>query len=328
MSVINTRFRRGFTLIELLVVIAIIAILIALLLPAVQQAREAARRSQCKNNLKQIGLALHNYHDNHGTFPPRNIYSLDKNHSWMTMILPFVEQAPLYSKYDFSEPMMDQRFDQATAATGIIGTRLPVFECPSDIDDGGVFYIAGTLGIAPTSYAGIVTGGGSTDDRKEDLLSGIFPEDGPTRIRDCTDGTSNTIAVGEAVKTSVTGATGCNGCMTSFRTGVNTFVRGWGFGYHYQGWNSQTGANPRPSSCPSPSSHWCSTNTQGSYLWEPVIHGLYGINGNWPGSHSHHIGGAQMLMGDGAVRFLSENMNFTTWQNLCATHDGNVVGEF
>ncbi|MFG0295400.1 MAG: DUF1559 domain-containing protein, partial [Maioricimonas sp. JB045] len=109
----HTSRRRGFTLIELLVVIAIIAILVALLLPAVQQAREAARRSQCKNNLKQIGLALHNYHDTHGSFPPgyiaRYVSATDPasaetgpGFAWGTMILPFLDQSPTYNQLNFS----------------------------------------------------------------------------------------------------------------------------------------------------------------------------------------------------------------------------------
>jgi len=134
--------RRGFTLIELLVVIAIIAILIALLLPAVQQAREAARRSTCKNNLKQIGLALHNYHDTHRVFPPgcisRSIRSGgqdvwedaasltatgNQGTSWMLMILPYADQAPLYNQWNFSTNVMGNR---AQAENDI-----PGFYCPS-----------------------------------------------------------------------------------------------------------------------------------------------------------------------------------------------------
>src|SRR3546814_780854 len=104
---------KGFTLIELLVVIAIIAVLVALLLPAVQQAREAARRSQCKNNLKQIGLALHNYHDTHRVFPPgqmswfgSDLFPLNAGAriSWMQQILPFIDQAPLYNSFNWKVP--------------------------------------------------------------------------------------------------------------------------------------------------------------------------------------------------------------------------------
>src|SRR6476661_8060061 len=119
--------RRGFTLIELLVVIAIIAVLVALLLPAVQQAREAARRSQCKNNLKQIGLALHNYHDVNGCFPPA--YIADENgkpmHSWRVLILPYLDQAALHTEYNFSEPW------DGPNNSRLLARRPAVYACPS-----------------------------------------------------------------------------------------------------------------------------------------------------------------------------------------------------
>jgi prepilin-type N-terminal cleavage/methylation domain-containing protein len=114
MRITSSEHRRGFTLIELLVVIAIIAVLIVLLLPAVQQAREAARRSSCKNNLKQIGLALHNYHETQGVFPPGYItadvtapQNASPGFAWSLMLLPFLDQSPLYKHFDFSEPADD-----------------------------------------------------------------------------------------------------------------------------------------------------------------------------------------------------------------------------
>lgn len=322
------RIRKAFTLIELLVVIAIIAVLIALLLPAVQQAREAARRSQCRNQLKQVGLALHNYHDTHRAFPPRNIYTANLNHSWMTMILPFVDQAPLYSKYNFSLPMFNQRFTQTSATPGVIGTRLPIFECPTDVDPSTMPYLVGTLGIAPTNYAGIATGGPNGDDKPIDRLSGIFTAFGKIQIRDCTDGLSNIIFVAEVTKSSVTGSNNCNGCKTGFVQDPEGFTRGWGFGYHFDTWNPAPGRNSRPAGCPSTTDTWCSRPSNGGYIWEPVVFGGFGLNGNWPGANSRHSGGAQVLLGDGSVRFLSESLNFTTWQNLCARARGEVIGEF
>src|SRR6185436_9747421 len=119
--------RTGFTLIELLVVIAIIAILIALLLPAVQQAREAARRTQCRNNLKQLGLALHNYHDAKNRFPQAVIWGtwngqswLPNHHTWLTMLLPYLDQAPLYNQVNFQAPAWPQTFT---------ATQLPALRC-------------------------------------------------------------------------------------------------------------------------------------------------------------------------------------------------------
>src|SRR6516162_2040974 len=131
MSWINKSVRRlGFTLIELLVVIAIIAVLVALLLPAVQQAREAARRSQCKNNLKQLGLAMHNYHDLYKDFPMGGWISGSKDvGSYMVRILPYVDQAPLYSLINFSINVDSQILPNGQA---LATTIIPLYQCPSD----------------------------------------------------------------------------------------------------------------------------------------------------------------------------------------------------
>lgn len=131
--------RAGFTLLELIVVIIIIAILVAFFLPATRRARPAARRAHCKNNLKNIGLALHNYHDVYGTFPPP--YTVDENgrklHSWRTLILPFIDQTPLYEKIDLSKPWDDPVNAEAYA------TRLDVYQCPSpELPAGHTTYLA------------------------------------------------------------------------------------------------------------------------------------------------------------------------------------------
>jgi prepilin-type N-terminal cleavage/methylation domain-containing protein/prepilin-type processing-associated H-X9-DG protein len=135
MTVCTTRSPRGFTLIELLVVIAIIAILISLLLPAVQQAREAARRTQCRNNLKQIGIALHNYHDVYNAFPPGNITmgrccSVPSLINWAISILPYIDQANLQNTYDFNKSNEDP------ANLKVVQQPLPLYNCPSDINAG------------------------------------------------------------------------------------------------------------------------------------------------------------------------------------------------
>src|ERR1700761_1333999 len=121
--------RRGFTLIELLVVIAIIAVLIALLLPAVQQAREAARRTQCKNNFKQWGLAMQNYHDVIGSFPIGATANL--RHTWVGSLWPYIDQAPLYNKYNWSDHFYNPPNCVQNAMTGVIAQQVSIYYCPS-----------------------------------------------------------------------------------------------------------------------------------------------------------------------------------------------------
>jgi prepilin-type processing-associated H-X9-DG protein len=152
-------------------------VLAALLLPAVQQAREAARRSQCKNNLKQIGLALHNYHEAYGCLPPA--YLADESgkpmHSWRVLILPFLDASPLYNQYDFSEPW------DGPNNSRLLPRMPPVYACPSH---------PGT-GSYTTNYAGVFGD------------NCVFRSEGPTSFADIPDGTSNTIMVGEAAKANI-----------------------------------------------------------------------------------------------------------------------------
>ena len=187
--------RSGFTLIELLVVIAIIAILVALLLPAVQQAREAARRSSCKNNLKQIGLAMHNYHDVHSALP-YGFYSFEgdpnfsrNRDSWFQRLLPFVEQAALYDQYERSTG--PQVWSDAEAAR----TRIATYLCPSNPEyayttSGMGAYFRGNYG----ANSGSINGQGTTTSS-----NGLFFRNSRIRFADITDGTTNTILVGEGV---------------------------------------------------------------------------------------------------------------------------------
>ena len=129
MSVFPRKRSRGFTLIELLVVIAIIAILVALLLPAVQQAREAARRNSCKNNLKQLGLAMHNYHDTHKVFPYASTYGINSRHTWVEFIFPFVEQSALYDQINFNE----QNNNAASGNKALFENKFfPFLQCPTN----------------------------------------------------------------------------------------------------------------------------------------------------------------------------------------------------
>jgi prepilin-type N-terminal cleavage/methylation domain-containing protein/prepilin-type processing-associated H-X9-DG protein len=196
--------RRGFTLIELLVVIAIIAVLIALLLPAVQAAREAARRAQCVNNLKQMGLALHNYHDAMSVFPPGYIAAgpyidgetdVSPGWSWASMILPQLDQSPLYSSINFWLPVA------APANTTGAQTSVNVFLCPSDQIPGRTYTVTDGFGnkvvtVAPSSYSDC-TGSDAADVatglNNDGLGNGLFFRNSNIRFASVIDGTSQTV---------------------------------------------------------------------------------------------------------------------------------------
>jgi prepilin-type N-terminal cleavage/methylation domain-containing protein/prepilin-type processing-associated H-X9-DG protein len=193
--------RRAFTLIELLVVIAIIAILLGLLLPAVQKVREAAARTQCNNNLKQIGLGLHHYHDSNLALPPGYLATqayvdgatdTAPGWGWAAHVLPYVEQAPLFRQIDFTRPV--------TASPAAAGTMLKVYVCPSDLVPPDAFpvpdaYGAPVMTAAPASYAACV--GGDESGTADPTGKGVFYRNSKTRLTDISDGTSQTILVGE-----------------------------------------------------------------------------------------------------------------------------------
>ncbi len=222
--------RTAFTLIELLVVIAIIAVLIGLLLPAIQKVREAAARSTCQNNLKQMGLALHNYHDANMMFPPgysangpfvNGITDTTPGWGWGAYILPYIEQTPLYNQLDFTQPV--QNFTQ-------IQTVVKTYICPSDLIGSGVFTVtdgnwnpicqaaatsyAGTCGGNYTSSAGTVTTVSTTTGMNDTGVgNGVLYRNSTVTITAISDGTSNTVMVQERCFANVQGtwAGGING---------------------------------------------------------------------------------------------------------------------
>ena len=324
--------RKGFTLIELLVVIAIIAILIALLLPAVQQAREAARRTQCKNNLKQIGLALHNYHDVYGTLPPgrtRNTYSgitsawYTGNIAWLPRILAQIDQAPLMNTIDWNLGQGTSGTDghggvNDTNPTGARRQIIPAFRCPSDPGTGGVPWTtpsgqkvtgqAPNAGYASGNYVGSV---GRTT-RLNANPPGIFGQNTRTKFRDITDGTSNVLAVSEVVIGfyRVSGNDGGNNtaCTGTSKDTDNRRQAGysWFYAYFPQAafFNTFVGPNSKEFDC-----------GQNSDRVDQA-------------ARSMHVGGVQAVLCDGAVRFISENVDLTTWNNLGNKADGNTIGEF
>tara|TARA_R110002095_G_scaffold80197_1_gene68874 strand:+ start:1360 stop:2229 length:870 start_codon:yes stop_codon:yes gene_type:complete len=282
--------KRGFTLIELLVVIAIIAILIALLLPAVQQAREAARRSQCKNNLKQVGLALHNYHDTHKIFPygyTTKDYGVavapatDANNSdlrlgWSMFLLPYVDQTNLYNFLGSNGAFDAPRWYLQPALLSDPGAKsiVPVFICPSDRMEG----LNSDLGnYGKSNYKGV---------GYHDTTAYIFgQESNRTRMRDIADGTSNTFIVGEAT-------------TNGFRLGalwIGTYSTG------------DTAIVMRTTAD------------------DPALL----INGTSSSAFSSaHEGGAHFLFADGKVQFISENIDGSLYTWLGQKEDEQVLGEW
>jgi len=340
------RRRRAFTLIELLVVIAIIAVLVALLLPAVQQAREAARRSQCKNNLKQTGLALHNYHDTYNNFPNGNVASRDANGnggwgiSWYIRILPYLDQAPVYNRINFSgvHPGWSCCGDATGQANGdvIRGIRFPTTVCPSsslsDLRDSGGGntehpHYYGIMGAtdgngftnAPNRTANCCGCCGNQAATGTVTAGGMLGPLTSRKIRDVTDGTTNCIIVGESSDFVLNAA---GGPKTADVQGVHgmlmgspnlTSVEGAPGGTFERQFNLTTVRY-------SPNAPAINNNT----AW-PGIDDNFGIN---KPLNSPHTGGIHVLLCDGAVRFVSDNINMFTLRCLCTRDDGNQTGEF
>lgn len=303
----TTRGRqRGFTLIELLVVIAIIAVLIALLLPAVQQAREAARRTQCKNNLKQLGLALHNYHDTFNTLPPGAIQVFGGNNqneaTWISMILPHIDQAPLYNRANFSSCF------GCVAAPGnpsyeIASPNITSMVCPSDVD------VDLALGIYRrgnyVANSGIGALRSVADPNDPTRTAGPFTMNSKTNMKNFIDGVSNTVLVAELLR--VPG--------NDFR-GVMHYPEGSLY-QHDQTPNSSVPDQFRTAFCISVTRAPC-TGTYTAWNNRAII----------IAARSLHVGGVQVLMGDGSVRFVSNNIHRPTWLAIGTPGGSETLGEF
>jgi prepilin-type N-terminal cleavage/methylation domain-containing protein/prepilin-type processing-associated H-X9-DG protein len=349
---------RGFTLIELLVVIAIIAILIALLLPAVQQAREAARRTQCKNNLKQLGLALHNYHDTHDTFVSNGVAGTSEvtgrgrfNQAWLSwsglsMLLPYIDQAPIYANIDFNLRWDRGVNDNKEAARA----RITPFVCPSDPGANTTY----TGRLAPTSYT--ISAGPASNWSMRTNNPGFATLWKGSKVRDITDGTSNTIACAEAQIGLNTGrwdpsitprsrwhrVTGAGrlqrGGGTNNRVWRNTQAHMDAINTYYDnclarydagsGWNGASDEQGR---------HWAG----GRVYWGPWSTTLVGPNAGPSCDNdnsvtdmsikepsSYHTGGVQVLLADGSVRFVSENIDQGTWIAAGSIRGNETMGEW
>ena len=329
------RVRRGFTLIELLVAIAIIAVLIALLLPAVQAAREAARRAQCVNNLKQIGLALHNYHSAINAFPPPKIFSGScgnganggtgavLNTTGFTLLLNYVEQTALYNAYNFSQVSSASAWLGANTKpqgtplvnTTVVGALVSTYACPSDqpppvVDTGAVnqFDLYSRSQARRSNYlfcTALYTdydcpAGGNLPNP---ALQGAFYTDISTTMSDFRDGTSNTCMVGEARQIGLFDAFG-----PYWGSGCHTASHGRGFSVTVDA--SAPDYLPNAPSGPATGTAPGTNPLRLSYAWA---------------FSSHHPGGVNMLFGDGSVKFIKNNIAMPTWAALHTIKGGEVI---
>ncbi|WP_437222901.1 DUF1559 domain-containing protein [Planctomicrobium sp. SH661] len=312
----NSRMLRksGFTLIELLVVIAIIAVLIALLLPAVQQAREAARRSQCKNNLKQLGLGFHNYMDTHNVLPPGYIQlPNDESNSewtWVAALLPFIDQAAMFNKLDYNIPSGWTSSDPSNPQYKnfiITSTFLPVMTCPSDYTSTAIAYdqmargnYGASNGVGNLKYIGLYSGNSWVNRAG----AGPFEVNSRTGARDFTDGMSNSILAGELRKSTD------NDLRAVMHYPEGPFI-------HFDNNPNSNTPDLARDSCVSIPGVPCQTNFTGYFNRDMNL-----------SSRSLHTGGVHALMADGSCRFFSNNIANETWRNLGVHNDGNILGDF
>ena len=329
----HSKSRHGFTLVELLVVIAIIGILIALLLPAVQAAREAARRSQCANNLKQIGLALHNYHDTFRSFPigvccGNRVHSncLRTGVNWKTTILAFLEQQSLFDKLDFETGMFASGWTGNTVLRNLV---LPAYICPSskwdplrDSDRGA----STTQEAMRHEYVGIAgaypdPAGRGSDTCRQGLRgwvcrNGLLPVNENKAMRHARDGTSNTLIISEQ-SGQIMAPTGtaqypisanyCGGWAGTDTTVRANTIPSTSENLYYVGLTTVRWAPNAPRAV--------ATSSDYSYMANTVL-------------NSFHPGVVQVVLADGSVRALSDTVEMDTLRRLCSADDGLPLGEF
>jgi len=327
--------RRGFTLIELLVVIAIIAILIALLLPAVQAAREAARRAQCVNNLKQVGIAMHNYHDVAGSLPPGHRASIAG--TWQTFILPFMEGNSLYNAYNSygsyllsdnitKNPNGDLRYGGVSHTT-VTCRRVASLTCPSDspatytgafpltyhnyvvnFGSGGVYQQLTTASVGGTFFSNAYPPGNWSGAPFSDSDLSFYPSRHATyNFATITDGLSNTLMASETVQ-------GTGGDLRGFTW--------WGEAATFETWLAPNSPLPDVQE----TSGYCAAVYPAIKLPNPPCIGPYTTNqGTTYAARSRHPGGVDTLFCDGSVKFIKNTINLITYRGLSTSQGGEVI---
>ena len=338
---------RGFTLIELLVVVAIIAILVSLLLPAVQAAREAARMAICKNNLKQIALALHNYHDTHSCLPTQQVrcftdecygpyaripfgHQLWKGFGAYVQLLSFVDQGAIYDRWDWSNDYLSSTNEELS------GLSISLFVCPTDIQIAN-----GTPGV---NYA---TNGGSEIQLWDRTSNGMLQRFTSTRFSHVQDGLSNTVMISEILKGDGRSDHASDTDIV-FVTDVSVFD-----GIRTLSSEQANAIGDYVNSMPEQNAHAlseCGQHWSSPYPYQSVFNAV--VPPNWPHrsvainpdlefqfgrcadrygifpARSRHNGGVNAALGDGSIKFISNQIDIQTWQNLGQIDDGQVLGQF
>jgi prepilin-type N-terminal cleavage/methylation domain-containing protein/prepilin-type processing-associated H-X9-DG protein len=340
--------RRAFTLIELLVVIAIIAILIALLLPAVQSAREAARRTQCTNNLKQLGIAVHNYEGSIGCYPLGTIAAVwpsdpklsQGNYRWgaLAFLTPYLEQTSVFNSLNFSFPLYGEAVPVLSsqvypANTTTVNVMVLEFLCPSDrmerLTTADGFLGGAGRQFAPTNYQFCAGSGASGGDVT--TADGVFQQDLITRNQGVTDGLSNTAFTSESLL-------GSGGVRTIT---VGSVLPNPNVMFASVTWEGSAPASVNTTSCLQPVSYspnrlftWADGSlSQGLYnhyyppntLYLDCICGFQGVNDGWKAARSLHPGGVNVLYGDGSVHFVKNSINNTLWMGIGTRAGGEIA---
>jgi prepilin-type N-terminal cleavage/methylation domain-containing protein/prepilin-type processing-associated H-X9-DG protein len=310
----HSRRKLGFTLIELLVVIAIIAILIGLLLPAVQKVREAAARMKCQNNLKQLSIAMHNFHDTRSTLPPGSTYH--ESGGWQLTILPFIEQQPLYALFQGLGATSPGVYNAPNVAN-VTGRQLTLCTCPSDtvaLPGGGTYH-----GCSYQNYAVNFGNTAVSDSSSTGAMTTLTSYNGITfggapfrfnngqKLTDITDGTSNTLMMAEVIQ------------------GQGQDVRGFTWWGDAEGF--ETSLRPNDSNPDLVTHTYCNSNPPNPPANCPGTTANGGAVRAFA-ARSRHTGGVNVALCDGSCRFVTNSIDATTWLYLGTSQGGEVLGNY